>query len=45
MPVGRKPWLAGIGITSSSQLLDARTNIEVAYAIYQRAGGWGPWGG
>jgi hypothetical protein len=40
-----KGWLAGIGVTSSQQLLDARTNIQIAYTIYQRAGGWGPWGG
>jgi LysM repeat protein len=40
-----KGWLAGVGVTSSQQLLDARTNIQIAYTIYQRAGGWGPWGG
>ncbi len=40
-----KSWLAGYGITSTNDLLDARKNITVAYAIYQRAGGWGPWGG
>lgn len=36
-------WLGEMGITSVEQLYDARTNIEVAYRIYQRAGGWGPW--
>jgi hypothetical protein len=36
-------WLADYGITSSSQLFDPRTNAEAAYALYQRAGGWGPW--
>jgi hypothetical protein len=40
-----KSWLASLGITSSNDLLNARKNITVAYAIYQRAGGWGPWGG
>ena len=40
-----KGWLAGIGVTSAQQLFDARTNIELAYAIYVRAGGWAPWGG
>ena len=36
-------WMADLGITSRSQLFDARTNIEAAYALYQRSGGWGPW--
>ena len=40
-----KSWLGSLGITSTNDLLDARKNITVAYAIYQRAGGWGPWGG
>lgn len=40
-----KGWLATLGIDSTSDLLDARRNTEVAYLIYQRAGGWGPWGG
>lgn len=40
-----KSWLASIGISSSNDLLDARKNITAAYAIYQRSGGWGPWGG
>jgi LysM repeat protein len=38
-----RSWMSGHGVTSVSQLLDARTNIEMAYRIYQRAGGWGPW--
>lgn len=38
-----KSWLAGIGVTSASQLLDPTVNANVAYAVYQRAGGWGPW--
>lgn len=36
-------WLQELGITSRDQLFDARTNIEAAYALYQRNGGWGPW--
>ena len=31
-----KSWLAGYGITSTNDLLDARKNITAAYAIYQR---------
>jgi hypothetical protein len=40
-----RSWLADMGITSASDLLDARTNAEAAYELYRRAGGWGPWGG
>jgi LysM repeat protein len=40
-----KGWLAGIGVTSPAQLLDPATNARAAYALYQRSGGWGPWGG
>ncbi len=40
-----KSWLDDYGITSTNDLFDARKNITAAYAIYQRAGGWGPWGG
>jgi len=39
-------WLAHrswMGLSGPGQLLDARTNAEIAYALYQRAGGWGPW--
>ena len=38
-----KSWLADIGITSDQQLYDPATNARAAYALYQRAGGWGPW--
>ncbi len=38
-----RSWLADMGVTSRDQLFDARTNIEAAYALYQRSGGWGPW--
>jgi hypothetical protein len=38
-------WLDDYGITSTNDLLDARKNITAAYALYQRSGGWGPWGG
>ena len=37
-----KDFLATLGVTNPSQLLDARTNATVAYAMYQRSG-WGPW--
>ncbi|MEM1335298.1 MAG: hypothetical protein AAGG08_17760, partial [Actinomycetota bacterium] len=37
-------WLVDIGITSSSQLFDPETNARAALALYERAGGWGPWG-
>ena len=40
-----KSWLDDYGITSPNDLLDARKNITAAYALYQRSGGWGPWGG
>lgn len=36
-------WLADIGITNDQQLYDPETNARAAYALYQRAGGWGPW--
>ncbi|MFK8023889.1 MAG: LysM peptidoglycan-binding domain-containing protein [Ilumatobacter sp.] len=36
-------WLDDIGITSAEQLYDPSTNAKAAYALYQRAGGWGPW--
>ena len=38
-------WLDDYGIYSSSDMFDARKNVAAAYALYQRAGGWGPWGG
>ena len=40
-----KSWLDDYGIMSTNDLLDARKNITAAYALYQRSGGWGPWGG
>ena len=36
-------WLDDHGITTREHLKDARKNAEAAYALYQRAGGWGPW--
>jgi LysM repeat protein len=38
-----KGWLAGLGIDSRVDLHDPRVNAEAALALYQRAGGWGPW--
>jgi len=37
-----RAWLAGMGVTSAGQLLDAQTNISAALALYQAAG-WAPW--
>ena len=37
-----KAFLGTLGITSASQLLDARTNATAAFAMYQRSG-WAPW--
>lgn len=38
-----KAWMASHGVTSAAQLFDPVTNAKIAYAIYQRAGGWQPW--
>ena len=38
-----KVWLASIGVTSAEQLYDPLTNAYVGYAMYIKAGGWGPW--
>jgi murein DD-endopeptidase MepM/ murein hydrolase activator NlpD len=38
-----KGWLAELGINSRNDLYHPRTNAEAAFALYQRAGGWGPW--
>ena len=38
-----KGWLADLGIDSRDDLYQPRTNAEAAFALYQRAGGWGPW--
>ena len=35
-------WLAGIGVTSASQLFDPRVSATAALTLYQR-NGWGPW--
>ena len=40
-----RSWLSSIGITSVNQLYDPTLNATAAYTLYQRAGGWGPWGG
>ena len=40
-----RSWLATIGVTSVSQLYDPVVNANAAYTLYQRAGGFGPWGG
>ncbi len=38
-----KTWLSQMGVTSAEQLYDPMTNAYVAYAMYLKAGGWGPW--
>ena len=40
-----KSWLGTVGITSVSQLYDPVLNANAAYVLYQRSGGFGPWGG
>jgi LysM repeat protein len=40
-----KGWLAEMGVTAADQLFDAETNARAALTLYQRSGGWGPWGG
>jgi LysM repeat protein len=40
-----RSWLGSLGITSASQLYDPTVNATAAYVLYQRAGGFGPWGG
>lgn len=37
-----RSWLAQFGVTSPEQLLDARTNAEMAYQLYL-IDGWAPW--
>jgi len=38
-------WLAELGITSADKLYDPTLNARAALRLYERAGGWGPWGG
>ena len=38
-----KKWLGQLGVTSADQLYDPMSNAYVAYAMYLKAGGWGPW--
>jgi hypothetical protein len=39
-----RSWLAKMGITEPSQLLDPRTNTEAALALFRRNGNsWRPW--
>ena len=37
-----KTWLASVGVTNPSQLLDPNVSAVVAYKLYQRSG-WAPW--
>ena len=38
-----KTWMTASGVTAPEQLYDPRVNAYMAYAMYLRAGGWGPW--
>ncbi len=40
-----RSWLSQIGVSSAAQLFDPTTNAQAAYTLYQRSGGFGPWGG
>jgi len=40
-----KSWLSTIGVDSAQYLFDPQLNAQAAYMLYQRAGGFGPWGG
>ena len=40
-----KSWLSAIGVDSAQDLFDPQLNAQAAYMLYQRAGGFGPWGG
>jgi LysM repeat protein len=40
-----RSWLSTLGVTSVSQLYDPVINATAAYTLYQRSGGFGPWGG
>ncbi len=40
-----RSWLAQYGVTTADHLFEPRINATAAYILYQRAGGWGPWGG
>ncbi|MFW2333825.1 transglycosylase SLT domain-containing protein, partial [Ilumatobacter sp.] len=39
-----KGWLDDFGVYTASDLFDAEKNIAAAHHLYERAGGWGPWG-
>jgi len=38
-----KSWLASIGVTNPSQLLDAGTNASAALTLYKRSNSWAAW--
>jgi len=40
-----RSWLSSLGVTTASQLYDPTVNATAAYTLYQRSGGFGPWGG
>ena len=40
-----KSWMRQLGIQEAADLYDPKVNAYAAYVLYQRSGGWGPWGG
>ena len=38
-----KKWLATLGVTEPSHLLDAQVNAQAAWTLYQRSNSWAPW--
>ena len=40
-----RSWLSTISVNSAQDLFDPQLNAQAAYMLYQRAGGFGPWGG
>ena len=41
--LAHQSWMRGYGINDPAQLLDAETNIRLAYVVYQRSNSWKPW--
>lgn len=41
--LAHQSWMRNYGISDPAQLLDAETNIRLAYVVYQRSNSWRPW--
>jgi hypothetical protein len=41
--LNRATWEPYFGPERWARVLDARSNLEMAYEVYERGGGWGPW--